>query len=177
MSVFIAAAALLLSTVPMPQQRPAVIKPTEMKKFDWMIGKWQGDGWMEFGPNQRRTSKVSETVYRKAGGHVVVFEGLGKARVSDGGPEVVVHDAFGVVWFDRKTKKYRINAYKANGQLAETEVKMLDGAMQWGFKGPYGNVRFTIEQNDAGQWTEIGEMERGEAGWHKFFEMKLNRVK
>ncbi len=158
------------------QQRPAVVKPAEMDKLDWIVGKWKGTGWIQMGPSGRQTFKATETAYRRAGGHVMVFEGLGKAKVEDGGPEVVVHDAFGVAWFDRETKKYRINAYKPNGQFIEAELKAQSASFSWGFDGPYGEVRFTLKRNQAGQWFEIGEMKRGEQGWFKFFEMTLDRI-
>ena len=47
---------------------PPAAQLAEMKKLDFLVGQWQGAGWMEFGPGQRREFTGAENVETKAGG-------------------------------------------------------------------------------------------------------------
>src|SRR5437867_1497174 len=50
-------------------QPPAPAAQQEaMKKLDFLVGQWKGEGWMEFAPGQRRTFKGTEVVQRKLEG-------------------------------------------------------------------------------------------------------------
>src|SRR3954465_4448796 len=90
-----------------PGQPPAPAAQRDaMKKLDFLVGEWKGEGWMEFAPGQKRTFKGTEVVQSKLDGLLLAIEGLHRGRVGDK-EEVVVHNAFGLVSYDDKAKRYR----------------------------------------------------------------------
>lgn len=158
------------------QGHGAAVSP-EMQKLDFMVGEWQGEGFMEFGPGERRSSKVKEVIQRKAGGHVLMIEGLGKAGIPGKNEERVVHDAFAMMWYDNESKQFRMQAFTAAGGPVNPSITVGDKTLVWGFRNPQaGEIRFTIKLDEAGRWNEVGEMSRDGATWRKFFEMTLRRV-
>jgi hypothetical protein len=149
----------------------------EMKKLDFLIGNWQGEGWMEFGPGQRHKSSVTESVQTKLGGRVFIIEGLGKAKLPNRSEETVVHNAFAFLYYDQTAKRYAMRAFLANGNAVDAETSFQDGVFEWRLQIPQGNVRYKIKLNDQGQWFEVGEISQDGKTFHQFFEMTLSRVK
>jgi len=39
-------------------QTQGAVNSPEMRKLDFLLGAWEGEGWMEVGPGQRRAVKV-----------------------------------------------------------------------------------------------------------------------
>ncbi len=150
----------------------------EMRKLDFLVGNWQGDGWMQFGPGQRSYSSVTESVQSKLGGRVFVIEGVGRAKVPGKDEETVVHNAFAVLYYDEAAKRYSMRAFLANGQSVDAETNLIDGTFEWGFQMPQGKMKYKIRLNERGQWFEEGAISMdGGKTFHKFFEMTLNRTK
>lgn len=174
--------ALLLLMLVLPaalySQTTAPVAPAlEMKKLDFLVGQWQGEGWILLGPGKRRTFRQTETVQRKAEGTVLMIEGLGKGKIDDKGEEVTIHSAFAVISFDKEAKVYRWRAFKGDGTSFDVQPQVSDNLLVWGFKDARaGDIRFTIKLNEKGQWTEIGELSRDGRTWLKFFEMTLKRA-
>jgi len=155
---------------------PAVQKEA-MKKLDFLVGKWQGESWMQLGPGERRIARGTEVVQRKLDGLLVTIEGIHKRKLGDNTAESVVHNAFAVVSYDEKANRFRFQAYTGRGNYAEAEAKVGDKTLEWGLRIPQGGeVRYTIKLNEKGQWFEIGEVSRDSKEWQKFFEMTLERV-
>jgi hypothetical protein len=149
-----------------------------MKKLDFLIGQWKGEGWMEFAPGERQTFKGSEVVQSKLDGLVLAIDGLHLGQAGDKGKEVVVHSAFGSVSYDDKAKRYRFQAFTGRGNYVDTEAKATEGQLVWGMKVPqFGDVRYTIKLDEKGRWFEVGEVSQDGKEWRKFFEMTLERVK
>lgn len=157
-------------------QTESAANSAEMRKLDFLLGAWEGEGWMDFGPGQRRVAKVKESAQGIADGSVLTFEGLGKARSPGKDEETVVHNAFGVVWYDGEAKRFRMMAWRA-GRPIDADIKVGDETLIWGFHDQRaGQIRFTIKLDEAGQWFEIGEFSRDGTSWNKFFEMRLKRA-
>ena len=163
---------------------PALAQPqgasnsSEMRKLDFLVGEWEGDGWIEFGPGQRHTFKQKESVQSKVGGHALLIEGLGKGKLQNEGEERVVHSAFAIVSYDKDAKRFRFLAWRATGDSVDADVTVAEKSLVWGFRDPRaGQIRFTIKLDSAGRWFEIGEASRDGQTWNKFFEMTLQRVK
>lgn len=149
-----------------------------MKKLSFLAGQWKGESWTEFVPGQRYTSQGTETVQSKLGGLLLTIEGIHRRKVDGKGEGKVVHNAFAIVSYDAKAKRYRFQAYTDRGQYEDAEAKVAEGRLEWGFRIPqFGEVRYTITVNDKGQWSEIGEVSRDGKEWRKFFAMTLERVK
>jgi hypothetical protein len=156
---------------PPPAQREA------MKKLDFLVGRWEGGGWMEFAPGQRRTFKSTETVQSKLDGLLLTIDGMHRGRVGDAGEEVVVHNAFGLISYDAQAKRYRFQAFTARGNHEDTEAKVSDKQLVWGMSIPqFGEVRYTTRLDEKGRWFEVGEVSKDGKEWRKFFEMTLDRV-
>lgn len=168
---------ILLLPITLLAQMPVSSQSAEMKKLDFLVGQWQGEGWIMLGPGQRRTFKQTENVQRKVDGQILLIDGLGKGTVPGKQEEVTIHNAFAVVSYDTEAKVFRWRAYRAGGNWIDTEAKVSGNNLVWGFRDARGgDIRFTITLNAKGQWFEIGEFSGDGKNWQKFFEMTLNRV-
>jgi hypothetical protein len=149
-----------------------------MKKLDFLVGEWQGEGWTEYVAGQRRSSPITEKVEPRLGGMILLVEGLGKKRVEGQQNEVVVHNALGIIAFDPKANLYRLKTFLADGRSTDAEAKFVDDAFQWSFQAPQGfSIRYTTKLTDKGEWFEKGEMSQDGKNWRQFHEMTLKRVK
>ena len=169
---------LYVLAVPATAQTPSGSRPEEMKRLDFLVGQWKGEGWIELGPGQHRTFRQTEAVQLKVDGAILLIDGLGKGKIPGKQEEVTVHNAFAVVTYDDKAKVFRWRAYQAGGSWIDTEAKVGENSLEWGFHDERaGDMRFTIRLNQKGQWFEIGEFSRDRTTWRKFFEMTLDQVK
>jgi hypothetical protein len=165
---------LTLGGAVLAQAPDAAAQREAMKKLEFLAGKWQGGGWMEFVPGQRTETTGTELVAFKAGGIVLAVEGLHHADIN--GNKTVVHDAFGIITFDPAKGSYRFQGFTARGNHEDVEAKVTEGQLVWAMKTPMGEMRFTIRLDEQGRWFEIGEMSSDGKEWRKFFEMTLTRV-
>ena len=149
-----------------------------MKKLQFLVGEWKGEGWTEFVPGQRRTSPIAESVQPKLDGLVLLVQGLGKRKDPGSQQEVIVHNALGILSYDEQAQVYRMRSYVANGRSTDAEAKFTDGGFQWAFQaGPGMRFRYTVKLTDKGEWFEIGEMSQDGTTWRKFHEMTLQKVR
>lgn len=151
----------------------------EMKKLDFLVGQWKGEGWIEISPGERRTFTSTETVHSKLRGLLLLIEGLHRGRLPGQAEEVTSHEALATVSWDQEAKLYRFRAHEANGRFQDAEAKLIGGALEWGFRDEQRrvSVRFTIKLNASGHWSESGESSLNGKTWRKFFEMTLERLK
>lgn len=151
----------------------------EMNKLAFMIGEWHGSGWIYLGPGNRQTFMQKENIQFKVGGQVMQIDGLGLTRDPETGREIVVHDALGIVMFDKTAGVHRIRAYSAKGGAVDSDFKLDNKTAVWGFEDRRagGKIRFTLTIDDDGRWIEKGEMTRDGQNWFQFIEMKLERKK
>src|SRR5215475_5817153 len=157
-------------------QTQGAVNSPEMRKLDFLLGAWEGEGWMEVGSGQRRAVNVKESVQGKAEGSVLTLEGLGKAKAPGKEEERVVHNAFAIVWYDGEAQRFRMLSWRA-GQSIDSEITVAEKSLIWGFRDQRaGQIRFTIKLDEDGRWFEIGEISRDGTSWNKFFEMRLKRA-
>lgn len=150
----------------------------EMKKLDFLIGEWKGEGWTEFIPGQRRTSPIIENAQPKLGGMILLIEGLGKTKIPGKEDEVVVHNALAVISYDPIAKLYRVRSYLADGRSTDAEAEFVEEGLQWRFQTPQGgSIRYTVKLTEQGDWFEKGEMSQDGKSWRQFHEMTLQKVK
>lgn len=151
----------------------------EMKKLNFLVGDWKGEGWIEMGPGGRSTFKQTETVLSKLNGTVILVEGVGKGKLASTGQEGIVHNALAVISYDSRAKKYQFRAFRADGNFIDAEMTAEGNGLVWGFREPQRNVeiKYTIKLTDSGQWNEVGEFSMDGKTWRKFFEMTLQRTK
>jgi hypothetical protein len=149
----------------------------EMKKLDFMTGEWKGEAWIRMGPGEPQYVLQTERVQPKAGGRVLMIEGLGKRKLENGEAGDVVHEAFAVIVWDEEKKAYRFDAYTArDGHVPATLELTGENKGTWGFTTPQGGkVRYTINLTEKGEWHEVGEFSRDGNQWMKFMEMTLTK--
>ena len=172
-------ALLILSINPTFAQYIDSLQVNEMKKVQWLAGKWEGEGWMMYGPEEKHTFSQTETVTSKLNGLLLAIEGLGTVGESEEGESKIIHNAFAVLSFDSENQRFVMRAHKADGAFTEADALVdNNGDFIWGFNHPYaGELRFTIRQNDKGQWYEIGEVSNDNGNsWFQNFELLLNKV-
>jgi hypothetical protein len=158
--------ALLVTSVAVAQEK------SELAKLDWLVGEWKGEAVTRMGPGEPKKVVQTERVQRKAGGDVLLVEGLGR---DDAGK--VVHDAIGLIWYDAKSKQVRFNAAAAGRGMHDTTLEIGDDVWVWRTSGPQGAMRFTVRRTEKGEWFEVGEHSRDNgATWLKFMEMTLQKV-
>ena len=149
-----------------------------MRKLDFLIGEWKGEGWVRMGPGQPEHVIQAEVVRAKAGGNALVIEGLGKRKLPDGTAGEVVHDALGVVSYDSAAKRYRFETWLAD-EKPRVEMRFdvpSPNKVVWGFDTPQGaTIRYTITLTDEGDWLEVGEYSPDGKAWSQFFEMTLEK--
>jgi hypothetical protein len=166
--------ALAISLSAQNSSRPSM---DAMKKLDFLIGEWKGEGWIAFGSGEPRTFTQSETIRPKLDGLLLQIEGLGKSKYP-GKEGTIVHNAFAIVSYDDKAKQIRWHAYTADGRYVDTDLKLLqERTVQWSIITPSSTIRFTMNLSEKDQWVETGEFSPDGNKWMKFFEMKLQRVK
>lgn len=164
----------LLAVGPAHAQNPSLT--AELAPAGFLLGKWQGGGWIEFQPSRRSEFRQFETISAKLGGGAIVMEGLGTRRGVDG-KDVVTHEALGVLTWDAREKKPLFRAYRSGGQFVDADAALQPNRLSWQFRiQGLGDTRYTIVLNERGQWFEIGEMSKDGGEWRKFFEATLDRV-
>jgi hypothetical protein len=169
-------AVLLFACAPASAQAPVPADQLEaISKLDWLVGKWKGEGWIEFRPGERRNFAQTETVQKKAGGTVLTIEGHGTTQSA--GTNMTVLDAFTVLSYNSGEKKYRWHSHTDKGHATDVEVKVGKRTFQWAVDaGNFGTMRYTMVLNEKGDWFEIGEMSQDGQAWRKFFEMSLQKA-
>ena len=143
-------------------------------KLDMMVGHWKGRGWWEFTPGNRREFDSEEHVHKRAGG--TAFELLGLHTMDRGGQPVVVHDAFAMLWYDERAKRYLMKSAIQTGMIHEFEITLTPTGYTWshpGFDGK-GTVRYVATIGPA-SWKEVGESSADGREWKQVFEMSLTR--
>jgi hypothetical protein len=147
-----------------------------MKALDFLVGHWEGSGWIDMGPRGRQTFSGTESVESKLGGLALLVEGVHRGTPPGSTHEVVVHHAPGVLSADESGRGFRFDTWLANAQSATYTAHLANGALVWGGPGPRGGeVRFTIRLDDTGRWQESGEASSDGKNWQPFFAMTLEK--
>lgn len=161
----------LFCSIPAFAQPAAEEARKEMKKMQWMVGKWEGEAWYAQGQGKSATLVQTENIQSQLDGLVFTIEGIGREK------EKEVFHAFAVLAFDVNTKKYLLRAFTKEGHFIDAETSIDDKAFIWGFTNPQlGKVRYTISLADPNKWHEVGEFSRDNGKtWFKFIELNLKR--
>lgn len=143
----------------------------KLQSLKWLAGHWKGSGWIMSYQGKRITFDQQEDIRFKLKGKVLHIEGLGLAGAD------TVHNVLAVVTYDPQKEQYRFSSYTDRGVFQhDALVEVRPNTLIWKMLTPGGSVRYTIVQNQKGQWFEIGEFSADEEKtWSKFFEMTLDR--
>ena len=150
----------------------------KLSGLDFMVGEWVGEGWIQIG-RERKTFTARESLERKLDGSLLVVDGLGRSVDEKTGVEKVVHQAYGIFYYDYDSRKVLFRFFKADGPAGLSEPVFSKNKVVWGFvaEPTKSEVRFTELLDEEGNWVEKGEvMLKGRNEWIQFFFMKLKRV-
>jgi hypothetical protein len=174
----IAPIVLLLCCGPAAAQQPGAANREAMKKLDYLAGKWQGDATATLGKDTKQLTQT-EAVQFKLDGVVLLVEGIGRGKLPGKDQEGILFHALAVMSYDAQAKKYKIKAYRAEGQSVDADMTVTDKGFTWGFKIPERGVeiRYTMTLTPKGEWHEVGEYAPDGKTRTKSFEMTLTRVK
>jgi len=166
-----------------------------MQKLGWMIGRWEGSGWIDMGREGRRAFSYTQSVQTKQNGLVLALDGVGKAKEDAS----TIYSVFRLLSYPARDVTFKWHEFSAQEGIERSNEAHGNGRMlQVGFPplreeearvgaGTFrsdllisneGWVRFTISVNDDNEWVEAGEMRRisddGET-WFKFLQIVLHR--
>ena len=168
-------AALLATNVLAQGPRPDPARVEAMKALEFLVGTWEGEGWIAFGPGQRNEFRGREIVELRLEGTVMVIEGIHQASSPGVAEPITVHHALAVVSPDGEGG-YDFRSWLFNREGGEFKGRVEDGAFVWKMTTPRGEMRYTIRLDDRERWHEIGEFQGEDEEWRQFFEMTLLRV-
>jgi hypothetical protein len=137
----------------------------EVSKLSFIVGNWEGEGWMMGRDGTKHPFKQTEKIQFKLDSTAVLIEGLGTNQGQ------VIHNALAIVTFNKEEENYTFNSFLSSGRGGSFEAKLVDDKFHW---YPNENMRYIISLNEKGQWYERGEMNR-EGNWFQFFEMTLDK--
>ncbi|PZX53156.1 hypothetical protein [Algoriphagus chordae] len=138
---------------------------SQVKQLEFLVGEWQGSGWMMGQDRVKRTFDQTEKVMFKLDSTAILIEGMGK---SDG---KIVHNALAILTANGESNHFDFQSYLPSGQKGTFKSELKEEVFYW---YPTESVRYIIRINDKGQWHEIGEFNQGE-NWYTFFEMTLDK--
>lgn len=142
------------------------ISKQEIIKLDFLVGKWDGEGWIMGRDGQKYTFQQTENIQFKIDSVAILIEGLGKSNGQ------ITHNALAIISFNKEDSFYNFHSYTATGRGGSFDAKLIDDKFYW---YPNEKMRYIIWINDKDQWYETGEYKREEK-WNQFFEMTLNKI-
>lgn len=172
----IAAIVLATSAGAVPAQDYDPERLEAMSKLEFLEGRWTGETWTRSRDRGEYTGRVVEIVETKLNGSILTLEGLGASGDPEAPGVKLEHHAFAVIHYDTESDRYRMHSYK-NGKFLDADLSVTGKhAVEWGFDvNNGGRMRFRINLDDSGRWTETGAYSPDGEAWHKYFEMTLER--
>lgn len=191
LSVCMALFALSVATM---SQTPSPNRVEEIRKLDFLVGEWKGEGW-KLKPDGSRLNEFSQTT------RVKVKESSPALRIKDsrrykpvissgkhtifipGTPVFESSTLDATIYYDDKVKLYCWQGENTYGRKNPLEAKLVhDRTLQYGI--PFsitsqpadGNRKTTIELTEGGEWHEILEVWHNDK-WYKVEESYLKRVR
>jgi|GEM_PF-3378876 len=148
----------------------------------WLTGEWEGEGWMQLGPDRVETFHQQEVVRPALGGGALILEGtafaMADGRIIEG--MAPVHQALAVLTRDGPGGGVSFRAWRVEGEgilAVDATAEIEDQVLIWGFHDPaFGHLRYRITETAAGEWHETGRISPDGEQWFDFFEMTLRRV-
>ncbi len=158
-------------------QEPLSFPLVAMEKLSFLVGEWEGEGWIQYEGSERIPFKATERVESRLGGLVLLLEGTRTGHVPGREGEVTLLHAFGVLSFDGPGNRYLMRAIRQDGSHVDGFFEFDGDFVQWGYDDPQlGALRSTVRLNESGQWYGVGDISRDETNWHRLYEVTLNKL-
>lgn len=147
-----------------------------MRRVAYLVGDWEGEGWIMMAPGRRTTYRQTERVVFGAQNTALVMHGEGRERDSASGDWAVRFQAAAVLTYDAAERRYRMMAAGGNGRASVVAPEIRDDGFTWAFETQGMKIRYVLTHTAADGWDEIGEMSSdGGATWRQFMGMTLRR--
>ncbi|HEY0115233.1 MAG TPA: hypothetical protein VGB54_05895 [Allosphingosinicella sp.] len=137
----------------------------------WMVGDWRGTGWTILPDGSRSTFDSRETVTVRMHGEGLLVEGVHSAT---GHPDRIVHDAIGIISWDRRRNAVLMRTALAGGMAGDFPIEIRANGFAWRIEFPGGRIDYLAEYRD-GAWVERGRRTGADGRSVDFFEMTLRR--
>jgi hypothetical protein len=157
-------------------QTPESLQKEAIKKLNWLLGEWSGTSVVNMGGKKSTLVYVSESVRPNLDSTILTINGQGVEKDSLTKKDVIVHDAFAVISFDEKQKRFRWSAWRIpGGSYGDLEIALGDRSFEWSTKVQGGQTRYKARLNEKGQWIEVGEFSKDGIKWFKYITLTLNK--
>lgn len=153
-----------------------VVEKILTPSFDFINGTWEGSGWM-MTDKGKINATITEKVQCKLDCSAYLVEGMGTKMDSATNKMIVVHDALGVIVYDKTKAKWVLKAFKKEG-TTESDIEFLgEKKFRWSMDIPgRGTIRYTTDLS-SGKWVEIGEFSRDNGKtWMPVMSMTLEKA-
>ena len=158
-----------------PGSPTAAAELAAVEALGFLVGEWEGSGWMRMGPGEPHRFTSREVVRPALDGHALLVEGRHSTeRPGAAGPQPV-HVAMALLSWDEEEKVYRFQSHVVGRGAGSHVGRLENGTFVWNLEAAQREMRYTISLDDKGRWHEIGEI-RLPDGWQQFFEMTLQRT-
>lgn len=147
-----------------------------MSKLAYLIGEWQGEGWIAMSPGTRTVYRQTERVTQAAHNSALVIHGEGTERDSASRQWLVRFQAAGLLTYDAAERRYRLMTAGGSGRAISVDPEIRDNGFTWGFDAGAVKIRYVVTHTADDEWHEIGEMSPdGGKSWRQFMGMSLRR--
>jgi hypothetical protein len=140
-------------------------------QLNFMQGTWKGEGWIYMNRVKKQFTQT-ETITPKVDNTLLMIDGLGHDKEDK---NKVIHNAFGVISYNQKTKAMTMLSFSSTGGKMENNMRLIgEKKLEWSFKNEQGGtIRFREDFSEDGVWSEKGEYSADGKNWFPFFEMRL----
>ncbi|QCK16118.1 DUF1579 domain-containing protein [Mangrovivirga cuniculi] len=154
-------------------------KTESVDQLNFMVGKWDGNGWILGKDRIKKHFSQSEIIQSKVKGRALIVNGLGYEIDSTGAiTDREIHEAFGIISYNNERKTVTMISFSSMKGRMESDMMILgEKKLQWSFKDEKSGatIRFTEDFSKENKWSEIGEVSMDGENWHQFFEMNLSK--
>ena len=119
--------------------KPDSLSRAMVAKADFLVGRWEGDGWVLTRQGGKQVFQQTEVVAMELGGTLMTIRGRGRQGSR------TTHDAFGIVTYSKKDSALSIQTFHANGRGGVFSCQAENGRFTW---FPDSLTRFIIILND-----------------------------
>lgn len=150
----------------------------KLEQLSFMIGDWEGEGWILGRDQAKHSFHQTELIQPKADGMALMVDGLGFEIDSTGTiTDRVIHKAFGIISYNEDRDMITMITFSEMQGRMESDIIFLDDRkLRWSFQAKNGSyIRFTEDYSTEGKWNEVGEVSMNGTDWFQFFEMNLSK--
>jgi hypothetical protein len=132
---------------------PTTAEVEAIKKLDFLVGTWEGEGWMIMPGGAKEIFNGTEIVQKKLHGKALLIEGRFTDKVGK-----VVHETLAVVTYDERAKKYTMQTYLFNRPGGQFDLTVKPNGFSWRINIENGpKTEYDMNLVD-GAWVETGKV-------------------